>query len=102
MPKRYHDGRPVHHMGAVAHHAHLSDGEYSGYDDRRELERRDASMISEDHSAIANMPQNVIMREYPRHDKYLPEDLDDTISGIEHQRGIDGSKLHEHLEPKKV
>jgi hypothetical protein len=63
--KRYYDG-----------------GNYDGMDMRRAQERRDGDMITEDRSAIANLPQNVIMREYPRHN-YMSFDLDDSIRGVD-------------------
>lgn len=61
-----------------------SGGLYAGVSERRAQERQDGSMLSEDHSAIANMPQNVIMREYPK-EMYASYELDDTIKGIDHQ-----------------
>lgn len=79
------------------------DGEYSGYDERRKQERRDAGMINEDRSAIANMPQSVIYKEYAKEGYNMPEGLDDTMSGIEHQKAIlDGAQMRKNLEPKKV
>lgn len=89
MAKRYHSGSSLR-------------GNYEGMDERRAQEREDAGMISEDHSAIANMPQNVIMREYPRHSDYLDGDLNDTIAGVDRQRGMDHSQMKKHNVPKKV
>lgn len=40
-------------------------------------------MISEDHSAVANMPQNVKQMAYPRTDYLDGAYLDDTIRGID-------------------
>lgn len=77
-------------------------GEYAGYDARRKEESRDFGMISEDHGSIANMPQNVIMREYPRPGDYLPEGLDDTLRGVNEQIGADNAKRRAHNKPKKV
>jgi hypothetical protein len=62
-----------------------SDGMYAGADARRAQERQDAGMLSEDHSAIANMPQGVIMREYPKEMYASYPNLDDTIRGVDHQ-----------------
>lgn len=45
---------------------------------------KESSMISKDMSAMANMPQNVVMREYPKVD-YSMYGLNDTISGIDAQ-----------------
>lgn len=78
------------------------DGQYAGVDARRRLEAQDGAMLNEDHSAIANMPQEVKMHAWPDSYTYLPEDLDDTITGINRQVGLDGSQMHKHLKPKKV
>jgi hypothetical protein len=81
-----------HHSGEI----------YASHDERRKLEARDGGMLSEDHTAIANLPQGVIMREYPKIHGYSPEGLDDTERGIEHQVNLDNSKKMSHLDPKKV
>ncbi len=69
MPKRYHTGEEF----------------YASMDSRRALEKKDSGMISEDHSAMANMPQNVIMRQYAQTDYAMYPKLDDTITGIDYQ-----------------
>jgi len=79
-----------------------SDGQYAGLDARRRLENTDSSMLNEDRSAIANMPQEVKMHPWPNSYSYLPEDIDDTITGINRQIGGDGSQLKKNLNPKKV
>lgn len=75
---------------------------YSGMHDRRRREMEDAGMIHEDHHAIANMPQEVMIKPYPSSYSYLPEDLDDTISGVDRQINLDDSKRRENFMPKKV
>lgn len=79
-----------------------SDGYYEGIEARRRQEMQDAGMIREDHSAVANLPQEVSMKYWPRENGFLPEDLDDTIRGIDRQMGYDNSKKFKHLYPKKV
>lgn len=59
-------------------------GNYEGMDERRRQERQDAMMISEDRNAIANLPQQVVMKEYPRQE-YDNYDLNDNIKGIDVQ-----------------
>ncbi len=86
----------------MAHKKRHHDGHYAGHESRRHQEMHDAGMISEDHSAIANMPQNVMMKPYPKEGGYMPESLDDTIRGVDHQMGKDNSKKMAHLDPKKV
>lgn len=82
---------------AKRHHSH-----HQGADPRRHQEMMDAGMINEDHSAIANMPQGVMMKPYPKDSNYIPEDIDDTIRGIDRQEGEDHSKTMRHLKPRKV
>ncbi len=60
------------------------------------------SMIHEDHRAIANLPQEVMIKPYPRTGPYLPEDLDDTIRGVDAQMDYDDSQRRAHFYPKKV
>lgn len=75
---------------------------YSGEKARRRMEMEDGGMIYENHSAVANLPQEVIMRPYPKAGGYLPEDLDDTIRGIDGQMDLDNAKRRAHFMPKKV
>lgn len=80
----------------------ISNGYYSGEADRRRMEMQDAGMISEDHSAVANLPQGVVMRPYPKSGSYIPEVLDDTIRGIDGQIDLDDSQRRRNFLPKKV
>jgi hypothetical protein len=91
MAKRYHSGK------MMEKHEY-----YAGEESRRKQEHEDGGMIKEDHSAIANLPQSVMMKPYPRPGGYMPEDLDDTIRGIDEQMGADNSKRKAHFHPKKV
>jgi hypothetical protein len=75
---------------------------YAGMEPRRHQEMRDAGMIHEDPRAIANLPQNVVYRDYPKGTGYLPEDLDDTLRGIDRQMAYDNDHKMEHFYPKKV
>lgn len=81
----------------------ISDGSYAGEYARRTQEMQDAGMIHMDQSAIANLPQNVMIKPYPKPGHYLPEGLDDTISGVDRQmESLDGAKRVQHTNPKKV
>jgi hypothetical protein len=79
----------------------MKDGAYSGEYARRTQEMQDAGMIGNDMSAIANLPQNVMMKPWPDGGSYMPEDLDDTIKGINEQVGADDSKRSAHNKPHK-
>ncbi len=83
-------------------HKRYHDGEYAGMSGRRTQEMQDAGMIKEDHNAIANMPQDVMIKPYPKSYDYMPEGLDDRISGIDRQINLDDSKRDKHMKPKKV
>jgi hypothetical protein len=88
-------------MAKRFHEVHHSKGETSMGATKR-MEHKDGSMISEDHSAIANLPQNVIMKDWADHEAYLPDILDDTIVGINKQINYDDRKRSEHFVPKKI
>lgn len=57
---------------------------YAGMDSRRATERSDAGMIPTKRG-IANMPQEVVYREWPTVGYNMPEGLNDSISGIDRQ-----------------
>lgn len=69
---------------------------------RRHKEMYANGMISEDHSAIANMPQSIKMTEYAQTGPWMPEPLDDTIRGVDKQMNADDSKRRAQLKPSKV
>lgn len=61
---------------------------YAGMAGSKKQQRSDGAMISKDMSATANMPQNVVMRDYPKVD-YAMYNLNDTITGIDYQMKSD-------------
>lgn len=75
---------------------------YDGYLARRTQEMQDGGMISEDMRAIANLPQEVMIKAYPKSGPYLPEGLNDDISGVDKQMDYDGSQRKANFYPKKV
>lgn len=60
------------------------EGAYGSMDSRRSMESRDAGMVPSG-GGIANMPQSVVYREYPKTPYNMPEGLNDTMSGIDRQ-----------------
>jgi hypothetical protein len=84
-------------IGNFKHHDY-----YAGMESRRRMEMEDAGMIHEDHRAIANLPQEVMIKPYPRTGPYMPEGLDDTIRGVDKQMDYDDSQRASHFYPKKV
>lgn len=83
-------------------HGSVSSGAYEGPESRRRMEMMDAGMIHEDQSQIANLPQNVMIKPYPKNGPYMPDGLDDTIRGVDGQMDYDDRKRAEHFFPKKV
>jgi len=74
---------------------------YEGHSERRHREMKDAGMISEDKSAIANMPQHVEYKGWPRAHEGFDSNIDDTIAGINQQMDRDESHAKRHNVPKK-
>lgn len=81
---------------------HRSNEMYAGMDARRRQEMEDAGMINEDHRQVANLPQEVIMKAYPKTGPYLPEVLNDTLAGVDKQMDGDDNQRRRHFNPKKV
>lgn len=112
MAKRHHGShhRPDSHQGherggdgyIAENRDKHSEGYYAGEAERRHQEMRDAGMIMEDRSAIANLPQNVMIKAYPKTGPYMPEVLDDTLRGVDKQMDYDDSQRRMHFFPKKV
>ncbi len=86
---------------AKRYHQKYNSGYYEGYDDKKRREMTDGSMIYEDRSAIANLPQDVKYHAYPKTGFYLGEYLNDTISGIDHQENKDGMYARKNKQPEK-
>jgi hypothetical protein len=84
------------------HHSkkHHEQGHYEGHENRRHQEMHDGGMITEDHSAIANMPQEVMIKPYPKARHYMDEGMDDTIRGIDRQMEEDSPKGRNNMPHK--
>lgn len=103
---KLHDAeRKLHHEeehDSMAHYRHMGGAEhYAGAEPRRRQEMRDAGMIHEDHTAVANLPQEVYYKPYPKLSGYLPEGLDDTIRGVDEQIDADDRQRMKHFKPHK-
>lgn len=73
----------------------------SALNQARNQEARDFSMISEDKSACANLPQQVKYHAWPKAGHYAEYDLDDTIRGIDKQMDADGAGMRKHKSKSK-
>ena len=78
------------------------DGDYSGnLNVARRQEAKDFSMISEDKSACANLPQDVKYHAWPKPGYYANYDLDDTVRGIDEQMDADGAGMRRNKSKSK-
>ena len=75
---------------------------YEGLDPARRMEYKDAAMIKEDRNAPANLPQNVILKYFPKSNCYMPEVLDDSLGGVDKQIDLDVNAVRRGFAPKKV
>lgn len=92
-------------MAAKRHHSKgsMQAAEYyAGVDPRRRQEMMDGMMIKEDHQAIANMPQGVVYRQYPKVGHTLAPYLDDTIQGVDSQMNRDDMMKMKNFSSKKL
>lgn len=76
-------------------------GNYEGIDARRKQEASDAAMIGSG-VGYANMPQEVVVKLYPKSPNGMPEKLNDTMSGIDAQIRADNSKKQAHIQKEKI
>lgn len=74
---------------AKRYHKAPSQGAYAGYEGKRTQEMQDGGMIREDRMAIANLPQDVMIKPYPMPNDYALYGLNDTIESVDHQRRMD-------------
>lgn len=85
------------------YHSEKYEGKYEGMEDRRKQEREDASIFGASQSKyMANMPTEVIFKTVARPYNGMPENLDDTMKGVDKQIDKDVRGLDRHLHPKKV
>lgn len=77
---------------AKRYHKAPSQGSYAGMDAKRTQEMEDGGMIREDRSAIANLPQEVMIKAYAMADDYAVYGLNDTIASVDHQRKEDSKR----------
>lgn len=68
-----------------------------------QMEAADSRMIKEDHSAVANLPQQVIQKEWPRTTYFDHSDLEnwDNARGIDRQMDEDTNQASRHRSKSK-
>jgi hypothetical protein len=76
-------------------------GSYEGADARRKQESEDSSLFgSSQSSSHANMPTEVIFRSVSNPHSNMPENINDTMKGVDAQIKGDGSGFRKNLNPK--
>lgn len=90
-------------MANKRHHGGMHAAEYmAGVDPRRRQEMMDGMMIHEDHHAVANLPQHVVQRDFPKSGKTAAPYLDDTIHGVDKQIDDSDRKMLQHFSGRKM
>ena len=64
-------------------------------------EEKEAGMIENDHKAFANLPREVMFKEYPPCPAYMDREMEDNIKGIDKQQSSDNSKRKSGFGPHK-
>ena len=59
------------------------------------------AMVKNNDREVADMPQDVHYKPWPKGGEYFDPYLDDTITGIDKQMDEDGMKMKKHLNPLK-
>lgn len=70
---------------------------------QQQMQKLDSEMISEDRSAVANLPQGVIQKDWPRTTYYNHRDLgaEDNVRGIDRQMDEDTNGASKHRSKRK-
>ena len=63
-------------------------------------EKKDGAMVK-GATGLAHMPQNLIMKYYPKGSSYMPEGLNDGLSGIDSQMSSDVGGAKKNLSKTK-
>lgn len=71
------------------------------YEEKKEMDSNFFGMISEDRSKPANLPQEVIMKQYPKTRFFNSSELDDTIRGLDDTRDEDIRKMSRYESDSK-
>lgn len=85
---------------AKRHYDKVGKGEYEGFHGRKSLESADFSMFGESKSSFANMPQELVLKAFPKGGSYSDYGIDDTVRGINKQMNDDGSAMKREMKTK--
>lgn len=67
---------------------------------KERMDSQFSGMIREDKSAVANLPQSVVQKAYPKC-SYMSGDLDDTMNIVDKARNYDVSKIRSNKPDSK-
>jgi len=67
----------------------------------KKMSKMEGEMMSKASRGNAMMPQDVIMKYYPKSGYYLPEGINDGMSGIDKQTKADVMETKKELSPTK-
>jgi hypothetical protein len=81
---------------------HYGSGGYESMSMRLSTEQHDAGMIRENHSAIANLPQEVMIKPWPTIGNPMNMTLDDGITGVDAREKKENSKRSSYTDPRKA
>lgn len=59
-------------------------------------------LVRADKNAFANLPTQLVIAEYPKSTEFYVQDLNDGVSGIDHQIVMDSKIKKGGLQPEKV
>jgi hypothetical protein len=76
-------------------------GEKMPFDSEYVQEKREAGMIGNDYSKIANLPTEVMMKAYPPCPAYMNWEMQDNIIGIDRQLEKDNAGRKAGFDPHK-
>ena len=103
MAKKYHQSKRDRMHESKGMKKRMGEHRMNGYKmkDSDMMYSKDSGMIGEDHHSFANMPQEVMMKPYPRFEYGLDPYLNDTSSGIDNQMYDDMSQMKRHESKSK-
>lgn len=96
MAKRHHKNSE-----AARQYSANPDKSYMRPETEYRQERKDAGMIQNDNSKIANLPTEVMMKAYPECPAYMDWEMEDNIRGIDKQLSGDNAARRRGFSPHK-
>lgn len=74
---------------------------FYGNDVEMRQQQKDAGMIKNDNTKLANLPTEVMMKAYPECPAYMEMVMEDNIHGIDKQLNSDNAKRRSGMSPHK-